>query len=213
MLASRPVATSIRTLRLALVGALVAVVACSGTADVAFDDGGGGAGAGAGAGASSSGGAGTGGSGTGGLDPSCLCGAASFPVCGEDGNTYDAACGYGCVPVAVACDGACPCLSCDAIASAYRQKLEEAKACDAAIDFEQCTELLPGGLPCGCNTFVNPSTDAYPTLLELLAKWQDRDCGADVQCEACDEDPVAGACTSDSGNARIDTCADVRAND
>ena len=55
---------------------------------------------------------GTGGSdasgGTGGVDCNCLRGA-YFPVCGVDGQTHDATCGRECVPVAIACDGECPC--------------------------------------------------------------------------------------------------------
>ena len=41
----------------------------------------------------------------------CVLGA-YVPVCGVDGQTYDAACGRQCVPVAIACNGECPCSGC-----------------------------------------------------------------------------------------------------
>jgi hypothetical protein len=45
------------------------------------------------------------------VDCDCALGA-YVPVCGVDGQTYDAACGRECVPVSIACDGECPCTDC-----------------------------------------------------------------------------------------------------
>jgi len=77
--------------------------------------------AGTGTGASGRGGSSRGGSGVGGSaagatgtsgssanNCNCLRGA-YLPVCGADGNTYDAVCGMDCVPVEISCQGACPC--------------------------------------------------------------------------------------------------------
>jgi hypothetical protein len=42
-------------------------------------------------------------------DP-CNCALGAYvPVCGADGQTYDAACGEECVPVQITCQGECPC--------------------------------------------------------------------------------------------------------
>jgi hypothetical protein len=42
------------------------------------------------------------------VDCGCVRGAFT-PVCGVDGQTHDATCGRSCVPVAIACEGQCPC--------------------------------------------------------------------------------------------------------
>jgi hypothetical protein len=40
----------------------------------------------------------------------CDCALGAYvPACGTDGQTYDATCGIECVPVAIACNGECPC--------------------------------------------------------------------------------------------------------
>jgi hypothetical protein len=49
-----------------------------------------------------------------GADSTCVMGCdcalgAYIPVCGVDGQTYDATCGRDCVSVEIACDGECPC--------------------------------------------------------------------------------------------------------
>ncbi len=43
----------------------------------------------------------------------CDCARGAYvPVCGVDGETYDATCGRECVEVQIACDGPCPCTDC-----------------------------------------------------------------------------------------------------
>jgi hypothetical protein len=43
----------------------------------------------------------------------CNCARGAYvPVCGADGQTHDASCGQACVPVAIACQGPCPCKKC-----------------------------------------------------------------------------------------------------
>jgi hypothetical protein len=87
-------------------------VGCSGSAMPAEGSGGSTAGVGGGSAGTSSaqGGTHTGGlAGTGGsVDCGCVRGA-YVPVCGVDGQTYDATCGDACVPVAIQCRTQCPC--------------------------------------------------------------------------------------------------------
>jgi len=45
------------------------------------------------------------------VDCDCMLGA-YLPVCGVDGETYDATCGRECVEVQIACSGPCPCTDC-----------------------------------------------------------------------------------------------------
>jgi hypothetical protein len=77
------------------------MIGCAGTPEPTTGNGG----------ASNAGGAGTiGGSSSSGGSANCNClNGAYNPVCGVNGTTYDAHCGDVCVPVAIACQGACPC--------------------------------------------------------------------------------------------------------
>jgi len=84
--------------------------ASGGTSSGGASSGGASSGGASSGGAAGSGGAAAGGSqGTGGLPGICSCEAAEVPVCGVDGETYSIACGEVCVPVEIACSGACPC--------------------------------------------------------------------------------------------------------
>ncbi len=201
-------AVSLRTLAPLMLAIVCAVVACSGTAEIDFEDTATGAGAAGATGGTAGGGAGTTSS-AGGDNPVCDCDAAFSPVCGVDGQTHDVACGEECVPVAIACPGECPCVSCDDTATEYREALEAARQCDASTDIEQCTEQVTDGFPCGCPTFVNPgNSEAFAALQELAQKYRDMECNADIQCEACDEPPPGARCTPDSAGP-VDACVDA----
>src|SRR5262245_34157940 len=105
---------------------VVAVAACS--SSVVFDEGSGGA-TGSTTSAQTSTGSGD----------DCACAKGAYvPVCGEDGMTYDAACGRHCVPVPIACQGECPCDECALIEQEYLKTVAEAKACMPRWQVVQC---------------------------------------------------------------------------
>lgn len=162
-------------------------LACSGSAEID-----------AGAGGGSAGG---GGAGQGGTPSDCLCEAPPLPVCGVDGNTYNAACGDECVPVAIDCQNECPCGSCGVLESEYAALLSDARACDPALDIDQCTTTIPNALACGCPTPVNPSNaEAVAALAALSAEWQERGCYQDAICPAVECDTLVGTvCTPTTG--------------
>src|SRR5262245_19155957 len=114
----------------------------------------------------------------GGGDP-CSCGQGAYtPVCGVDGKTYDATCGTECVPVDIECQGECPCSDCMTLVGQYAAQLALARACDPALDVEQCTQSVAGDLACQCPTFVNPANqDALAELAALVAEWDAARCG------------------------------------
>lgn len=168
---------------------LGAAAACGGDA-VTFPGGTGGSGTGSGAGT----GTGSGAGGEGGALGSCECDAPYQPVCGEDGTTYDAACGPECVPVAIACQGECPCDPCAALETQYAAALEEAKSCDPTIDVEQCTERIADQLACPCPTSVAPvNASAMTTLLTLATEWDTLGCGQNVACPDVECPEIQGA--------------------
>lgn len=153
---------------------------------------------------------GTGGGGTGGGAPTstsssiaCSCDA-YFPVCGADGQTYNAGCGDDCVPVEIACRNECPCVSCDDLRAAYLETIAEAKACNPLIDFNECTELVPDRLDCPCSTYVNAGDQAaLETLAELRARFEANACSSGA-CPAVECEPAASAaCVGDGASTGV----------
>lgn len=161
-------------------------IACDG--ECPCDSGSGGsASGGSSSGGSSSGGSSSGGSSAGassGVDCNCMLGA-YFPVCGEDGNTYDATCGTECVNQPIDCLGECPCTDCNSLAFDYGEQLAQAKACDPSVDDVVCTATVTSALACGCPTSVNPDNMAAIAALEQIQKqWNGMGCGAAILCPA-----------------------------
>lgn len=185
-----------------MVGAALALLACSGTATRDFPSDGG-------SGGSGGTGTGTGTAGSGGVDCNCAVGA-YVPVCGIDGTTYDAACGIECVPVEVECSGECPCVDCDELQELYQAALGAARACSPFIDMEQCTAQVGSELACPCPTYVNPeNTAALSTLAELQSQWAAAGCGDDVGCPAVEcEVPIAALCEPQAGSGDTGRCVD-----
>ena len=166
---------------------------------VVVDGGSGGSGAGSGTGASTS------------TGPGCDCDAPSVPVCGVDGNDYDAACGDRCVPVEIACRSACPCGAgdrCDVIAGEYRKALEAARVCESLAPVAQCNVVVASGLICGCPTFVNENQrEALDQLNVLGDEWNALGCDPGIGCVPCPPPPSGGRCEPDAGET--DLCVDV----
>lgn len=182
-------------------GVLGVTAACGGDVDV-FGPGSSGSG-GSGAGNSSSSASG-----------SCNCsGGAYLPVCGVDGQTYDATCGEHCVPVDIACEGECPCADCRTLEQEYLDAIQRAKACNPFIDGPpQCTQSVNHQLACPCPTFVSPSNSAVTEELQSLqAEWDALACGALTPCpEILCFEPVSAACAP-NGTAGGGVCVDAEA--
>ena len=79
---------------------------------------------------------------------------AYVPVCGLDGNIYDATCGDECVPVEIACRGECPCsedceVGCTPVAeSSWCDAPEVEWFCNGNPHpslMENCGDMLPTG--------------------------------------------------------------------
>jgi hypothetical protein len=109
----------------------------------------------------------------------------SFPA--EDGcNTCSCDDGtLGCTEIA--------CNSCDSIEQRWSAALQRAKSCDPS-DPNSCTATALVGLPCACDTFVNPAQDqATAELVLAQAEFQAAACFGPVACEPC-LPPASGLC-------------------
>ena len=150
--------------------------------------------------------------GSGGNDPNCDCTlAAYFPVCGVDGQTYNAVCGDACVPVEIACRNECPCApSCEELPAAYASILETAKACVPGVR-EPCTLVVDDAFPCPCaGTFVsddNPEVSSY--LDEVRSAWERQSCGDPICPAVACQAPIRGECAEDPMEPGVFRCQDV----
>ncbi len=185
--------------------ACLVAVGCSNDVESSGDGGGGSGASGTGTSTGTTSSSGTGG----GVDCGCVQGA-YYPVCGVDGQTYDATCGIECVPVAVACQGECPC-GCDDLEASYAEQLALAKECSPELDVEQCTTLVDDQLGCPCETMANPSNgEAMAQLPVLQAEWNALGCGDLIDCpEIACEIPAAGSCEGTVGSG---SCTDQFSN-
>lgn len=101
--------------------------------------------------------------GTGGLPGICGCDAVSVPVCGVDGNNYDAGCGDECVPVDIECQGVCPCEGCGCEVMGDCQAGQRQWLCtgnsysDAAFLAEGCESVPVGSIRYCCAVDVVPA--------------------------------------------------------
>ena len=90
---------------------------------------------------------------------------AYIPVCGVDGQTYNAVCSMACIPVEIACDGECPCAPgvCTYGCTGAAPDQEVIDACDAITEMSECASYLTGGIPSGCR-WVTSSTEPCPLV-------------------------------------------------
>jgi hypothetical protein len=98
------------------------------------------------------------------VDCGCALGA-YFPVCGVDGQSYDATCGNECVPMEIACTGECPCEAgyCAAACTGAAPDQEVVDACQAIGEQAACQSYESGGFPTGCR-WVTPSNASCPLV-------------------------------------------------
>ena len=75
------------------------------------------------------------------------------------------------------------------------QGIEAAKACNPLLSTEQCTQLIPGGVPCSCPTFANPTNkDAIDEVNRDAQAYAKLGCALGIACGACLQ-PVRGYCS------------------
>ena len=112
------------------------------------------------------------------------------------------------MPVAIACDGECPCDPCAVLEKQYADALAEAKTCDPTIDIEQCTERIGDQLACPCPTSVAPvNAAAMSTLESLAAQWDAMSCGQNVGCPDVECPMIPSAfCGASTSNGSEGSC-------
>jgi hypothetical protein len=143
----------------------------------------------------------------GGTDP-CDC-EAYAPVCGEDGNTYNIGCGPTCVPIAIACEGECPCAPparCAELETEYEMALRKAKSCSPLVPAVQCTIVANNALACPCPTHVNDQ-QGYGEMMGLQTEWDSLGCADQVVCTD-EECPMPLSATCQMGQNDGGKCVD-----
>lgn len=91
--------------------------------------------------------------------------------------------------------GCNPVDQCSSISESYQALLERAKTCDVHGENE-CTLLVPSGLACGCETFVNPRLFSKGAVAAVTDDFAANGCGQ-VVCGPCPPPPLRGACGAD----------------
>lgn len=131
-------------------------------------------------------------------------------TCSYDGQTYDIGEKF------ITGDGSvCVCVSnvtiectvgsgdeCSGLVTGYEALLERARVCDPKAANE-CTQLVSGGLNCGCETFINPNGFSRNAAAELEKRIAVNGCGQEVLCGPCPPAPARGYCTANG------QCADL----
>jgi len=124
-------------------------------------------------------------------------GAATAGIGGETGGTGGGASGSG---------GRGP--TCAMLTTQYAEALEEAKACSANADEEQCTESVPDELACPCPVLVNPDNEEAMNRITRILQQAERSCEPQP-CPAIACAPAGGFCSSrGSGSGTCVTSSD-----
>lgn len=90
--------------------------------------------------------------------------------------------------------------NCPELTQQYAETLHVARACNASSGKDQCTELVPGSLTCGCDVFVNAANEEAIAELQRLRK-QGLRCMAICPAIACAA-PEGGTCMQDPDGAK-----------
>jgi hypothetical protein len=96
--------------------------------------------------------------------------------------------------------------TCESLASAYEKALEDALACNAAIDSDQCTEHVLDSIPCGCDIHVNPENEEAIAEAKRLAE-QHGTMGCVAVCPAVVCAETYAVCTT-SGSGSQGRCVE-----
>jgi hypothetical protein len=127
-------------------------------------------------------------------------------VCGCDGKTYNSHCDAHAVGVNVKSSGAC--VDCMALNKAYLAEVAKAKSCCSDCAALQCYSKGKSELGCPCPTFLN--TSPTPTMKQLEAAWNAKQCSANWGCDAALCPAVQGASCQANGVGVPGTCKDLQ---